>query len=94
MVDQDDLAARLDHTREFIERRLGVRNRGDDELRYDHVEECIAESEPLSIHHGQCLDMRERLLRHTGAGFAQHRFGIVDPHYHVVARIIGERVLQ
>src|SRR6185312_2321216 len=41
MIDQDDLAAGLQHADELVERRLRVRHRGDDILRHYRVERGI-----------------------------------------------------
>ena len=47
MIDQDDLAAGLEHARELVERRLRVGHRGDDVLRHHHVEGGVGKAEML-----------------------------------------------
>src|SRR6516225_598640 len=47
IIDQDDLAARFEHAGEFVERRLGIRHRGDDVLSDHDVERAVLEAEVL-----------------------------------------------
>src|SRR5262245_29604049 len=51
MVDQDDLAAGLGDAGKLVKRRHRVGHRGDDVLRDHRVEEGIAKTEMLRVHH-------------------------------------------
>src|SRR5215475_6459619 len=47
VVDQHDLASRLDHAGELVERSLRIRHRRDHELRHHDIEERIREAKLL-----------------------------------------------
>src|ERR1019366_3653143 len=91
VIDQDDLAAGLGDTNEFIERRLGIRHRRDDELRHHHVEETIRETEALRIHYGERIDVGELVPSHALLRLAQHGLAIVHADDAIARRIVGER---
>src|SRR5580698_10689629 len=52
MIHQNDLAARLNDADKLVERRLGIRHRGDDILRDNDIKYAVAEAEMLRVHHG------------------------------------------
>ncbi len=80
MIEEHDLASRLDHARELVERGLRIRHRRDHELRHHDIEERIRKAELLGVHHGEHLHIGERVPLHAGLGAAQHRLGEVDAH--------------
>ena len=88
---EDDLSARLEHAREFIERRFRVGNGGDDILRDDHIEGVVREIQPLGVHHLQRLDVRELRPFDALTRLAEHRFRDVDADDAIAARIIRQR---
>src|SRR6266404_4676621 len=47
VIDEHDLASRLDHARELVERGLRIRHRRDHELRHHDIEERIRKAELL-----------------------------------------------
>src|SRR5262245_16025009 len=77
-ADQHDLAARLEHAGEFIERGLRVRHRGNDILRHDDIERVVRESEPFGIHDRERLDVAQAELGDPLLRLAQHWIGQID----------------
>ena len=91
VVDQDQFAAGLQHTDEIIQRRFGIRHRGDDILRHHRVEKPIRERQILGVHHRQRFDIGEAESTHALLRPAQHRLGNVHAAQFRGARIIRQR---
>src|SRR5258708_6417116 len=80
VIDEHDLASRLDHAGELVERGLRIRHRGDHELRHHDIEESIRKAELLRVHQREHLHIGEPVPLHAGLGAAQHRLREVDAH--------------
>src|SRR4051812_46869541 len=91
MVDQDDFTAGFGDARKFVEGRLGVSDRSDDELGDHRIEGRIAKAEILRIHNGEGFDMRELTFGDALARLAQHRLAVVDADDAIAGGIVDER---
>ena len=89
--DKNDLATRTQDASKLVERRLGVRNRGNDVMRHDDVEGCVREHQILRVHHFEESDIFERKLRHPLSRAAQHRFRQINSDNAIGGRIAGKR---
>src|SRR5262245_16290275 len=64
-IDQDDLAARLQHAGKFIQSDLGARHRVDDVLSNDGVKGLVWKRQLLRVHDYEAFDVIELLLKHA-----------------------------
>ena len=78
MIDEDDLAARLHHPDQFVERRLRLRHDRQHVRRDDGVEMGVGEGKAHRVHHDEALDIAERLGVDAPLRAPQHRFGEID----------------
>ena len=90
-ADQDDLAARLEHARELVERAFGVRHRRDHVLRDHDVERVVGKFQMPRVHHREPFDMGEAQFRDPLLRLAQHHLGNVDAEDAIPRRIVGQR---
>src|SRR5215831_2501780 len=91
VIDQHDLASRLDHAGELVERGLRIGYCRNHELRDDDIEERIGKTEMLGVHHGEHLDIGERVPMQAGPGAAEHWLREVDADNAIAGGILGER---
>ena len=92
VVDQHDLAARLEYAGELVERCFRIGHRGDDVLRHHHVEEIVRQRQalrrpsPPAPRHCEsfCSATRSCALRSIGSDRS-------TPTSRLLARIVGQR---
>ena len=75
----NQLAARPQHAREFVERCFRIWHRGDDILRHHDVERIVGKFELLGVHYGESLDILEAELGDARLRLAQHGFRDIGP---------------
>ena len=91
MIDQHDLAARLEHARKLVERRFRVGHRGDDILRHHDVEGVVGQRHAGGVHHRDRFDVGQFLFDHALMRLAQHGLGDIDADDAIDARVAGQR---
>ena len=81
VLGKHNVRARVLADRELVQRRLGIRHRGDHILRDDRIEAPVRELQVLGIHHGELLDMCQAERRDAPPRLGQHRLGNVDSNH-------------